>query len=240
MKIVFAGATGRTGSSLAKSILQERDLEIVAAVGPRHHGQDLRHLLGVTGSPIPIEKDVTECLSRYQPDLLVDFTIPEAAGHHACSAIEMGISPVIGTSGIPAAERARMADACRRHRVGGALIANFSLGAYLLQRFSEQAATLFADAEIIERFHPGKKDKPSGTSMNLQRLLETKIGQVDVHALRLQGSAAHVEVIFGANGETLTIRHDALGGQAYTAGLLRVLRSVRNMKELHTDLGDFL
>jgi 4-hydroxy-tetrahydrodipicolinate reductase len=158
---------------------------------------------------------------------------------------------VVGTTGFTDELLNRLRAILADHDGVGVLIApNFSIGAVLMMRFAEQAAAFYESAEIIELHHPGKADAPSGTAANtarriaaarsaaalgappdatVQELPGARGAQVDgirVHGLRLRGLVAHQEVLFGAEGETLTIRHDSLDRVSFMPGVLAAVRAV--------------
>ena len=149
-------------------------------------------------------------------EAMVDFTTPDAAPANIRAAAEAGVPCVVGTSGWDL-------ETARGARVPVFFAPNFALGAVLMMRFAEQAAAYFSRAEIIELHHATKRDAPSGTAnATAQRLgRDTRI-----HSVRLPGLVAHQEVLFGGDGELLTIRHDATSREAYTAGVLLALEKL--------------
>ncbi|HUZ81921.1 MAG TPA: dihydrodipicolinate reductase C-terminal domain-containing protein [Gaiellaceae bacterium] len=146
-------------------------------------------------------------------DAMVDFTRPDAVAANVRAAVAAGVPSVVGTTGWDTAE---FADAS----VAVFYAPNFAIGAVLMMRFAEAAAQHFDRAEIIELHHPAKLDAPSGTA---KLTAERMGGEVRIHSVRLPGLNAHQEVILGAAGELLTIRHDATSREAYTPGVLLAL-----------------
>jgi len=150
-------------------------------------------------------------------DAAVDFTTPDAAPGNVHAALEQGVSCVVGTTGWDAEQL----DALARERGLRLFVApNFSLGAVLMMRFAEQAAQYFPRAEIIELHSEAKKDAPSGTAALTAKLIG---GDPVIHSVRLPGLVAHQEVIFGGEGELLTIRHDTTARESFAAGVLLAL-----------------
>ena len=150
-------------------------------------------------------------------DAAVDFTTPEAAPANVHAALEQGVSCVVGTTGWDAQQLGELA----RDRDLRLFVApNFSLGAVLMMRFAEQAAQFFPHAEIVELHSDAKKDAPSGTAaLTAQRIG----GDPTIHSVRLPGLVAHQEVIFGSEGQVLTIRHDTTARESFGEGVLLAL-----------------
>jgi 4-hydroxy-tetrahydrodipicolinate reductase len=146
-------------------------------------------------------------------DAMVDFTTPAAALANVEASIAAGVPCVVGTSGWDV-------QAVRDAAVAVFYAPNFALGAVLMMRFAEQAASYFPRAEIVELHDETKLDAPSGTA---RATAERLGGSVPIHSVRLPGLIAHQEVLFGGTGELLTIRHDTTSRQAFTAGVLLAL-----------------
>jgi 4-hydroxy-tetrahydrodipicolinate reductase len=150
-------------------------------------------------------------------DAAVDFTAPEAAPANVRAALEQGVSCVVGTTGWDAQP---LAETARERGLRLFVAPNFSLGAVLMMRFAEQAAKYFPRAEIVELHNEAKKDAPSGTAA----LTAARIGgEPVIHSVRLPGLVAHQEVIFGGEGQLLTIRHDTTARESFADGVLLAL-----------------
>jgi 4-hydroxy-tetrahydrodipicolinate reductase len=156
-------------------------------------------------------------------DAAVDFTTPEAAPENVRAALDQGVSCVVGTTGWdpqPFHEPAAS---------GGLRIfvaPNFSIGAVLMMRFAREAAQHFPRAEIIELHNEAKKDAPSGTARATADLVG---GDVVIHSVRLPGLVAHQEVIFGSDGQLLTIRHDTTARESFADGVLLALDRLHSL-----------
>jgi 4-hydroxy-tetrahydrodipicolinate reductase len=157
------------------------------------------------------EPDVRGC------DAAVDFTTPEAAPANVRAALEQSVSCVVGTTGWEPGELGALA-AEKGLRLFVA--PNFSIGAMLMMRFAREAAAHFPRAEIVELHNEAKKDAPSGTAKATADLIG---GSSPIHSVRLPGLVAHQEVIFGAEGQLLTIRHDTTGRESFADGVLLAL-----------------
>jgi 4-hydroxy-tetrahydrodipicolinate reductase len=153
-------------------------------------------------------------------DAAVDFTSPDAAPENVRAALEQGVSCVVGTTGWdPQSLHGLASEQGLRLFVA----ANFSIGAVLMMRFAQQAAAYFPRAEIIELHNEAKKDAPSGTARMTAGLMG---GDPAIHSVRLPGLVAHQEVIFGGEGELLTIRHDTTARESFAPGVLLALEKL--------------
>ena len=187
--------------------------------------------------------------------VLVDFTHPSVVFEHTRSAIAYGVHPVIGTTGLSPAQLQDLADFAAKASVGGAVIPNFSVGMVLLQQAAAAAARFYDFCELTELHHNRKADAPSGTCIKTAELIEElgksfnpaqveehetlagcRGGQREsglrLHSIRLPGLVAHQEVMFGAPGETYTLRHDTMDRSAYMPGVLLTVRQVRQLQGL--------
>jgi 4-hydroxy-tetrahydrodipicolinate reductase len=168
----------------------------------------------VRGIELGDEPDVGGC------DAAVDFTTPEAAPQNVRAALEQGVSCVVGTTGWEPGELGALA-AERGLRLFVA--PNFSIGAVLMMRFAREAAAHFPRAEIVELHNEAKQDAPSGTAKATAELVG---GDPAIHSVRLPGLVAHQEVIFGGEGQLLTIRHDTTGRESFADGVLLALEKL--------------
>jgi 4-hydroxy-tetrahydrodipicolinate reductase len=226
--VAVFGARGRMGAEVCRAVEAAEGLTLVAAID-------------LDDDRAPAEA----------ANVVVDFTHPDAVMDNLAWCIEHGISAVVGTTGFTDERlnslRAQLSD---RPDVGVVVAANFSIGAVLMMHFAEQAAAFYESVEILELHHPGKADAPSGTAAatarrvaaaraaatlpappdaTVQELPGARGAAVDgirVHGVRLRGLVAHQEVLFGAEGETLTIRHDSLDRISFMPGVIAAVRSV--------------
>jgi len=202
-------------------------------------------VVGGFGSATPLDE-----LNRLAPDAdaLVDFTTGKAAPGILNAAAAAGLHVVSGTSGLPSAALDELDAELKKYGKGGLWAANFAIGAALMMHFARVAARFMDAAEVIELHHDKKVDAPSGTAVQTARdiraargedlpdpqverwTLEGSRGAVDggvrIHSVRLPGFNAHQEVLFGSLGQVLSIRHDALGREAYLPGVALALREV--------------
>jgi 4-hydroxy-tetrahydrodipicolinate reductase len=171
----------------------------------------------VRGIEVDDEPDVSGC------DAAVDFTTPEAAPANVRAALEQGVSCVVGTTGWDPAELGALAE---EKGLRLFVAPNFSVGAVLMMRFAREAAAHFPRAEIVELHNEAKKDAPSGTAKATADLIG---GDAAIHSVRLPGLVAHQEVIFGGEGQLLTIRHDTTGRESFADGVLLALEKLQEL-----------
>jgi 4-hydroxy-tetrahydrodipicolinate reductase len=160
-----------------------------------------------------------ELVELEQAEVMVDFTKPEAVEGNVRAALDRGVPCVVGTTGwAPEA----VDEAAREKGVPVLYAPNFAIGAVLMMRLAAEAARYLPRAEIVELHSEAKKDAPSGTA----RATAERIGGAEIHSVRLPGLVAHQEVLFGGEGQLLTIRHDAFSREAYVPGVLLALERV--------------
>ena len=156
-------------------------------------------------------------------EAMVDFTSPQAGLANVQAALAAGVPAVIGTSGL---DYDRIDREARAAGVAALYAPNFALGAVLMLRLAAEAATLLPRVEIVELHNEAKADAPSGTAAATAELLG---GDVRIHSVRLPGLVAHQEILFGGDGQLLTIRHDAFSREAYVPGVLLALERLPSL-----------
>ena len=229
IRVAVSGARGKVGREIVAGLRDAPGFECVAEV---EEGDDLAALLQSSGARV-----------------LVDFSTPASGLHNALTAAGLGVSPVIGTTGLGPDSIAQVRHACESAGIGGCVIPNFSIGAVLLMWLAQLAAPHFDTAEIIEAHNPLKHDAPSGTALRTAQLLVEardgqpfehstprteplpgtrggEVGGVAVHALRLSGVLADQSVIFGAQSQTLSLEHRTTSRAVYVPGVLLAARAV--------------
>lgn len=228
------GAGGRMGQACVAAISAAPDLMLVSTSGRTD--------------------DLAEVLARSRPDVVVEFTVPAAAAAGLRTIAAAGCHAVSGTTGLGLHEAQALGAQFAARSRGLVMAANFALGVVLLQRFAREAARWFADVEIIELHHEQKLDAPSGTALVTARQIAgaaaaplnvrhsdahdahaargAREAGVPIHSVRLPGLLAHQEVLFGAAGQLLTLRHDTSDRRAYMPGVLLAVRSVQTRRGL--------
>jgi 4-hydroxy-tetrahydrodipicolinate reductase len=156
----------------------------------------------------------------------VDFTHADAARINVERCLRAGVACVVGTTGLGPADLASFDELARERATACFAAPNFALGAVLMMRFAAEAGRHLPRAEIVEFHHETKLDAPSGTAQATARALP---GEVPIHSVRLPGLVAHQEVLFGGEGQLLTIRHDSLSREAFAPGVLLALERLRGL-----------
>jgi 4-hydroxy-tetrahydrodipicolinate reductase len=164
-----------------------------------------------------------ELVDLAEADAMVDFTAPEAVEGNVRSALERGIPCVVGTSGW---DPERLGALAAERGLQLFVAPNFAIGAVVMMRLAAEAAHFLPRAEIVELHAEAKKDAPSGTAKATAALLP---GEPPIHSVRLPGLVAHQEVLFGDEGQLLTIRHDAYSREAYVPGVLLALERLSSL-----------
>ncbi len=244
INVAVFGAGGRMGRQVCDAVEQADGMQVVAR--------------------IDVDDDPKAAVTA-GATVAVDFTNPDAVLGNLEFCIGNGIHAVVGTSGFTPDRTARVQGWLAQHPSTGVLIApNFSLGAVLMMKFAAQAAPLFESVEIIELHHPDKADAPSGTAQRTAELIADArakaqspafpdatahdadhhrggtVQGVPVHSVRLRGLIAHQEVLLGARGETLTIRHDSLDRVSFMPGVVLGIRRVAQHPGLTVGLEHYL
>jgi 4-hydroxy-tetrahydrodipicolinate reductase len=159
-------------------------------------------------------------------DAAINFTRPDAVFTTVRIALEQGVPNVVGTTGLGQEELEFLDGLARERRVPVFVAPNFAVGAILMMRFAREAAAVLPRAEIVELHNEEKRDAPSGTARETARLLG---GDPPIHSVRLPGLVAHQEVLFGGDGQLLTIRHDTYSREAFTPGVLLALERLHTL-----------
>lgn len=253
IKVAVSGASGRMGQEVLKTVLNAEDTELCAAVDFQNEGQDVGTLLGTGLLGVRITSNLAEALATSGADVLVDFTNPQSVAANTIAALQAGVRPVVGTTGMSREDFEQVADLAKKKRLGCVIAPNFAIGALLMIKFAAEAAKYLPHVEIIEKHHDQKLDAPSGTAIKTAESIleqrgeftqgpvveEEKIegarggqmpGGLRIHSIRLPGFIAHQEVIFGGVGQTLTIRHDSISRESFMPGVLLAVRAVTRLE----------
>lgn len=236
--VIVAGLSGRTGREIGRAVAAAEDLYLFSALGRQSAGRDIGEVLGLPAMGRTVAADL-DSLDPPPGTVFVDFTLAAAARLSVPAALRRGMPAVVGTTGLSASDMEEMRSASAEGGVGAIAVSNFSLGAALVARLSRLAVEFFPDVEIVELHGAHKLDRPSGTAADLAAALAEQRpagGAVPVHSVRLPGLVAHQEVLFGRSGETLTLRHDVLSREAYSAGALLAIRRVGALRTVVTRL----
>ncbi|MBW2062155.1 MAG: 4-hydroxy-tetrahydrodipicolinate reductase [Deltaproteobacteria bacterium] len=234
IKVVVNGSQGRMGREVVQAVESDPDLKLV---GQTDLGDDLE-----------------EVIQETEAEVVVDFTVPAVRVDNFKKIINNGARAVVGTTGFTEAEIEELSKLCQGKKIGAVIAPNFAIGAVLLMKFAAEAAKYLGDAEIIELHHDKKQDYPSGTAVktaqlmlkerekfnqgvsdkvvNLEGARGAETGGLRIHSVRLPGLVAHQEVIFGALGQTLSIRHDSMSRESFMPGVIMAVKKVMESSEL--------
>ena len=235
------GAAGRMGSTVCEAVMKDLELELVARID---------------------EDDPLDALVELGASVAIDFTIPGAVKENVRFCLENNIHAVVGTTGLTSDDLTEIEKWATESAANCFVAPNFAIGAVLMMQFAAKATPYFASAEIIERHHERKLDAPSGTALRTAELMnearseawlepddetETLQGSrggrsegIRIHAVRAPGYVAHQEVVLGAPGETLTIRHDSIDRISFMPGVLLAVKRVADLPGLTVGLEHLL
>jgi 4-hydroxy-tetrahydrodipicolinate reductase len=250
IRVIAHGALGKLGQEMVRAICADSDTKIVGAVDIKADGDYLK-LQDVPGN-IPLSSSLETIINKCPADVMLDFTIAKASLPAVRLAAQKGLNVVICTTGFSPSELEEVKKLSAANKVGIIMAPNFALGAVLMVHLAKIAAKYMDYAEIIELHHHMKADAPSGTAISTAKAMAQAKGKpfasppdplspsssrgqevdgVPVHAVRLPGLMAHQEVIMGAPGQTLIIRHDTINRECYAPGVLMAIKEVVKRKE---------
>ena len=224
IRVAVSGAAGRMGETVCAAVEGADDMELVARADPA---------LGTS---------LEQALSESSPDVVVDFTVPSTVFENARLCLEHDTHAVVGTTGLDQGQLEPLREAAARSG-GNCLIApNFALGAVLMMEAAKLVAPHMPDCEIVELHHDRKLDAPSGTAARTAELIGAAGGNVHepIHSVRLPGLVAHQAVIFGGEGQTLTIRHDSIDRSSFMPGVLLACKEVASHPGVTIGLDGYL
>ena len=249
IKVGVCGACGKMGKEVIKTVLEDSEMQLVCAIDINNVGEDISQIVTGKKGNVSIVADLKTAINKTTPDVMVDFTQPSIIFENAKICLDNGVRPVIGTTGLNENQIAELKKMSEEKKVSVFIAPNFTTGAVLMMLFAKTAAKYFDNAEIIELHHNQKKDAPSGTAIKTAQLMqevknsfevgncaevETIAGSrggkapadIRIHSVRMPGYIASQEVIFGASGQILKIRHDSMDRTCYMAGVKMAIRYV--------------
>jgi len=251
IRIAFNGILGKMGRSILTGLASESDLEIISGYDPSADNTLLTDGIKMGNSIIRICGSIDE-LFKCKPDVVIDFSEGSVFLELIKNAIKYNTDLIIGTTGISDKDLSEAKKLIEKSNITVIIAPNFSIGAVLMMKFASYASDYFKGCEIIELHHKHKKDAPSGTAIHTaeeiksslkdkQRLNENEFEKyngargalvegIHVHSIRMPGLLAHQEVIFGTEGQTLTIRHDTYDRSAYLPGIKIAIKKVSEVK----------
>jgi len=246
IRVLVSGAGGKMGGEVVRAVSAADGMEVVAAVDPGVAGC---LVATASGEHVECRGDLASAIVASKPDVMVDFTHPTVVEGNLRVALAAGVDCVVGTTGL---SEEKLADLATVAPEGTTLFfaPNFAIGAVLMMRFAEAAARYMPHVEVTEFHHDKKADAPSGTAIRTARMIAAARGEapdvpgretelpgmegargalvdgVSVHSVRLPGLVAHQEVLFGGQGQTLTIRHDSIDRTSFMPGVVLAVREV--------------
>ncbi|WP_096200914.1 4-hydroxy-tetrahydrodipicolinate reductase [Bacillus sp. FJAT-45350] len=254
IKVVIAGPRGKMGAEAVKMVSETEHFELVAVVDSRNGGKLLEEVEGQPALPVKIYEDMSKCLTENKADVLVDLTTPKVGRKHMEIAFDNGVRPVVGTTGFTDQDITELRQISESKGLGAIIAPNFAIGAILMMKFSQMTAKYLPDIEIIEQHHDKKLDAPSGTAIKTAQLISEvreakQQGHPDekeelagargadfegmrIHSVRLPGLVAHQSVLFGGEGQTLTIRHDSIHRSSFMPGIRLSVETVMKIDTL--------
>ena len=231
---------------MVKAVCQEPDMVLAGGVDVKAAGA----LTRPDGTTAPFGGSIAEMIKSCEPDVMVDFSVAKASMPAVRTAAKNNVNLVIGTTGFTAQELDEMKKLAEANEIGIIAAPNFALGAVLMMHLAKIAGKFMDHAEIIELHHDKKLDAPSGTSLLTAKGMAEARGKpflppsagehtasrgaaqsgINIHSIRLPGFMAHQEVILGAAGQTLSIRHDTINRECYMPGVMLAIKAAVKQK----------
>ena len=255
IRVAIGGPRGKMGQEAVHTVMNHPEFELVAVLDYKDIGQHLSESTEFPSSyTVPVFLDLKELFKHTKPDVFVDLTTPHQVYEHTKMCLLSEVRPVIGTTGFTDEQLEECTTIAEKMHIGGIIAPNFAIGAVLMMKFAAMAASHFPDVEIIEMHHDQKLDAPSGTAYKTAQLIganrtahnqghpdekETLEGArgasyqgIPIHSVRLPGLVAHQQVLFGGEGQLLTIRHDSFNRQSFMSGVSFSIKKVLEMDQL--------
>lgn len=256
-RVLIAGFSGAMGQYTVDLVKHMDGFTFSAGLSPKFDGDNAKYHLT---NDVKVYQSLDE-IPDDAADVWVDFTTPDAVYDNTKFAVDHGMSPVIGTTGLTDDQEAELIKAANAKQLGGIIAPNFGMSAVLLMKFAAEAAKYFPDVEVIEMHHADKADAPSGTALATAKKIDenrpehesspdkvTTLANVrggdyhgiHIHSVRLPGYIAHEQVLFGGTGEALTIRQDSFDRKSFMSGVKVALQKVGGLKTLVVGLENVL
>ncbi len=268
IRIAVTGAGGRISSKIIKAILKQEDMEVVAAIGSPGtplEGKDVGEVIGVgnIGVPVNSAQNLAEILNETKPDVLVDFTVADAAVGTIKTSAECGVNVVVGTTGFSDEQMALIKESIEANNIKAVIAPNMAVGVNVFFKIIKDLAKILNDydIEIIEAHHKHKADAPSGTAVKAYEIIAEALGrnkddaciygrhgivgartpeEIGMHAVRGGDIVGDHTVLFAGEGERIEIVHRAHSRQAFVKGMIKAVRYVAGTSKKISDMGDVL
>ncbi len=250
MRVLISGACGRMGQEVVKTIVNDTDHLPVGAFDRINSDHDILKELGLEGEECLVFDDLEKAIKKVKPDVIVDFTSPEVVMDNIEIGLHNRVHMIVGTTGITEVDMEKIEKWAEEYQRNILVVPNFAIGAVLLMKFAARAARFLDQVEIIELHHDQKIDAPSGTALKTADLINENIRKqssgskkvdeieklagvrggvkngINIHSVRLPGLVAHQEVIFGGEGQSLTLRHDSYDRKSFMPGVRLALEKI--------------
>ncbi len=269
IRIAVTGAGGRISSKIIKTILKQDDMEVIAAIGAPNtplEGEDIGEKIGLGNIGVPINgaQKLAEVLKAKKPDVLVDFTIANAAVGTIKTSAECGVNVIVGTTGFSGEQLIEIKGSIEKNKIKAVIAPNMAVGVNIFFKIIEDLAKILNDydIEIIEAHHKYKEDAPSGTAVKAYEVIAEALGrnedetcvygrqgiagartegEIGVHAVRGGDIVGDHTVLFAGEGERIEIVHRAHSRQVFVAGVIKAVKYVVESPEGKiSDMGDVL
>ena len=244
INVVVHGALGKMGQEVLNAVTSAEDMNPVGAADLAAEPGNLA--LPDGSGQVPLSDDLSQVLSG--ADVVVDFSNATGAMSAIRTASSHKVNVVVGSTGLSSENYEEADGLANEHGVGIIIAPNFAMGAVLMIHLAREASKFFDYADLTEMHHEAKIDAPSGTALAIaQAAVEGKAGGftnvqaekeliegprggdfegISVHSARMPGRVAHHELVFGALGQTLTIRHDSINRESFMPGVTMAIREV--------------
>lgn len=260
IKTAVAGACGQMGGLIIENILRSKDMELAAAIDVTNIGKDIGEVIraGKLDVPVTDAKDIEKILRDSKPDVLIDFTIAQAAVKNVIASAHNKVNIVVGTTGFTEEQRSLMDGSIYEHGISAVISPNFSIGVNVFWGLLVEAAKKLDeyDIEIIEAHHNRKKDAPSGTAVKAAQVISNTLGgkdliygrrglaprgrEIGIHAVRGGDIVGDHTVLFAGDGERIEIKHQAHSRQAFAKGAVKAAKWVSSAKSGIYEMADVL
>jgi 4-hydroxy-tetrahydrodipicolinate reductase len=247
-RIAMFGICGKMGKAISQELVKEKDIKLVAGFDKRSRGLDIGDILGIKKMNFSITDSYDE-IKKQNPDLIIDFTAADIAMKSIIWAIKNNIDIIVGTTGLHRDYLKKIEELSAKSNSKVLIVPNFAIGAVIMMELSEMIAGYFDNCEIVEMHHDKKQDAPSGTSIATAGIISKKIRYnkkrlkdnekeniegsrggfyegINIHSIRLPGLVAHQSILFGARGQTLSIRHDSIDRSSFYPGVIMAVRNI--------------
>ena len=261
-------ALGRMGSNIIRTICEQEDMKVVAAIEVPNHpkkGEDVGELIGIgkIGVPLSTSDEMDKVLKETKPDVLVDFTIAHACVETVKIATKNKVKLIIGTTGFNEEQKKEIENAIKENNVSAVISQNFAIGVNIFFKTLEFLAKKLGhyDIEIVEMHHRFKKDAPSGTDLTLAEsaakarnlnidqirtsgrngnIGEREKDEIAVMALRGGDIVGEHTVGFYNDGEFIELNHTATSRDTFAKGAIFAGKWLVNQKNNSYTIQDCL